>query len=182
MSSHPFHSTSKNYPSAYYAPVHAGPFGANEPAIDAKRPTKASKNGHPKNLRREYPREVFSSLRWWLPEILASILSVGILISLVGLLRHYHGRHLEDLNLPSSLTLNGLVAILPTLNRVVLMVPIASATSQEAWLWFSKAPKGPNQRSELRDLERSDSASRGALGSVLFLLRAKRRSTLLIVM
>jgi len=116
-----------------------------------------------------------SFLRWWLPEIFASILSVASLASIVIVLGHYNGQGLNDLNLPNSLTLNGIIAAIATLNRVALMVPVGSAMSQEAWLWFSSASQRGTCRSRFRDLNLSDDASRGAWGSLVFLFVARRR-------
>lgn len=114
-------------------------------------------------------------LRWWIPEIFSSFLSVAALLSLVLVLRHYDSRGINQLNLPYSLTLNGIVAAISTVNRVALMVPVGSAMSQEAWLWFSMAKQSKVVRSQLRDLEISDAASRGAWGSLVFLCKARSR-------
>ena len=46
---------------------------------------------------------------------------------------------MQDVGLPSGLTLNGLIALLSTIARVALMVPVASVLSQEVWLWLSEA-------------------------------------------
>ncbi|KIV83869.1 hypothetical protein PV11_05858 [Exophiala sideris] len=108
-------------------------------------------------------------LRWWMPEIIASFLSIISLLSIVIVLIVYEGKGIDDLNLPNWLTLNGLVATLSTFNRVCLMIPVSSALSQEAWLWFSKAAQDPKVSSRLRDLERSDRASRGVWGSMVLL-------------
>lgn len=116
-----------------------------------------------------------SWLRWWLPEILASILSVASLLSIIIVLRVYNGRGLAELNLPASLTLNGIVAAIATITRVCLMVPVGSAMSQEAWLWFSASQQRGSARSRLIDLDLSDSASRGAWGSIVFLFFARGR-------
>ena len=108
-------------------------------------------------------------LRWWLPEIVASVLSLVSFVSLVFLLWSYQGRSLEDLHLPASLTLNGVVAIISTINRAALMIPVGSIMSQEVWLWLSK------RRGRLADLDLSDAASRGAWGSMQFLIRPRKR-------
>lgn len=118
------------------------------------------------------PRES-SFFRWWLFELLASVISIASLISLILVLRHYSGRGIQELDLPYSLTLNGIVAAISTVNRVALMVPVGAAMSQEAWLWFSQ--QKDICRSRLVDLEDSDAASRGAWGSFLFLCKARRR-------
>ena len=119
--------------------------------------------------------DVMSILRWWLPELLASLISVISWISIIIRLKMFNSHGLQDINLPFSLTLNGLIALLSTVNRVTLMVPIASAISQDTWLWFYSASKNPTCPAQLRDLELSDMASRGACGSFLFLLLLRRR-------
>ena len=123
--------------------------------------------------RRKHSRSSF--FRWWLPEIIASILSIASLLSIVIVLRIYDGQSLNDLNLPYSLTLNGIIAVIATLNRVALMVPVGSAMSQEAWLWFSSVAHKDTCRSRFLDLDLSDAASRGAWGSLVFLFVARRR-------
>lgn len=114
-------------------------------------------------------------LRWWLPEILSSFFSIGSFIALIIVLRTFDGRGLDDLRLPSWLTVNGLVAIIATLNRVALVAPVEAAMSQEVWLWFSSAKQQSHVRSRLEDLEISDSASRGAWGSFIFLWKGSGR-------
>ena len=130
-------------------------------------------------LRRRFmnPRtgRVVRHLRWWIPEIFASLLSITTLTALIIVVRTYDGRGLQHIDLPSSLTLNGLVAVLSTINRVALMVPIGSAMSQETWLWFSEYKWKSTRYARLHNLERLDSASRGAWGSVLLLFNAERR-------
>lgn len=112
---------------------------------------------------------------WWLPELFASVLSIASLLALVIVLRAYDGRGITDLNLPASLTLNGIVAAISTFNRVCLMVPVGAALSQEAWLWFSAARHQEGSHSRLGDLDLSDGASRGAWGSVVLLCFSRRR-------
>ena len=118
---------------------------------------------------------VLSCLRWWIPELFASLLSMCTFVSLAILLRIYDGRALNQIDLPSSLTLNGLIAFLSTVNRVALMVPVGSAVSQEVWLWFSNPRSKTSRRVRLWDLELSSAASRGAWGSLIFLFRARAR-------
>ena len=119
--------------------------------------------------------KLFSWFRWWLPEIFASIISVASLIAIVIVLRNYHGRVLDNVNLPYRLTLNGLLGLLSTINRVALIVPVGSAISQEVWLWLSDTRKTSNGYGRLHDLELSDAASRGALESLGFLFQVRRQ-------
>ncbi len=95
--------------------------------------------------------------------------------TLNGLFRFPRVHSLNQIDLPRSIGLNGLVALLSTVNRVALMVPVGSAMSQEVWLWFSSTRRRPVCRARLRDLESSDAASRGAWGSLLLLFRARTR-------
>ena len=127
-------------------------------------PQKSLKSAKPTLKTKKFPE-----LRWWLPEILTSILSLVSFISLVVLVWHYQGQSLDDLRLPGSLTLNGLVSVIATINKAALMIPVGSIMSQEVWLWLSK------RRGRLADLELSDAASRGAWGSAKFLLRPRKR-------
>lgn len=113
--------------------------------------------------------------RWWIPELLSSTISLVALAILIVLLRVYDGRPLNDLRLPSWLTLNGLIAAIATINRVALVAPIEAAISQEAWLWFSSPRQRILLQSRLEDLEISDAASRGVWGSLMFMFRGKRR-------
>lgn len=62
-----------------------------------------------------------------MPELFASLFFV---ISLILLVRSYHGRGIGELNLPYSLTLNGLIALISTVNGVALMFPVGSTLSQ----------------------------------------------------
>ncbi len=115
--------------------------------------------------------------RWWLPELLASSLSMISFIVLVAILWSVDGRAQQNLNLPHSfsLKLNAFVALLSSISRGSLMVPIGSVMSQEVWIWLSEKKKGSNRYGQLVDLELSDAASRGSLGSLQFLFRAGRR-------
>lgn len=112
--------------------------------------------------------------RWW-PELLASLLSIIALIAIVIVLKVYEGRSIDNLNLPSYLTLNGLIALIATFDRIFLVIPIGSALSQDAWLWFAQNNQKNYPRSRLRDLSRSDAASRGAWGSLIFIFTSPYR-------
>lgn len=116
-----------------------------------------------------------TSLRWWWPEILASVCAVTAFAAIAGVAGHFRGHSIQDGGLPSGLTLNGLIALLSTIARAALLIPVASGLSQEVWLWLSEARKQPGGNGELRDLEISDEASRGAWGSLLLLRHFRRR-------
>lgn len=112
--------------------------------------------------------------RWWL-ELVACLLSVVALIAIIIVLKVYEGRSIDNLNLPSNLTLNGLIAAIATFDRIFLIIPIGSALSQDAWLWFEQNGRRNYPRSRLRDLSRSDAASRGPWGSLVFALTSPYR-------
>jgi thiosulfate reductase cytochrome b subunit len=122
---------------------------------------------NPLEVQDRQPPRSNSFLRWWAAEIAASMLSIASLLSVMIVLRKYEGRSINDLGLPSWLTLNGIVATISTINRVCLMLPVGSAISQEAWLWFSGAGQTGKYSCRLQDLEKSDAASRGASGSLM---------------
>ena len=116
-----------------------------------------------------------SSLRWWLPEILAALCAVTAFAAIVGVARHYRGHSIQGVGLPSGLTLNGLIALLSTTARAAILIPVASALSQEVWLWLSRERRQVARHAKIRDLQVSDEASRGAWGSLLFLRHFRRR-------
>lgn len=128
----------------------------------------------------ETPRRkgVFTSLRWWWPEVLAALCALAALAAIVGLVRYYRGHSVYGVSpqSQSSFTLNGLIALLSTIARAALLIPVASALSQDVWLCLSEASRGPAGRGQLRDLEISDDASRGAWGSLLLLRHFRKRS------
>jgi hypothetical protein len=93
-------------------------------------------------------------------------------MALALVVRRYEGRPIQEINLPKSLQLSAIVAALSTVTRVALIVPVASALSQDSWLWFSNPKQRFSGHSRLKDLELMDNASRGPWGSFQFLLRA----------
>jgi hypothetical protein len=94
----------------------------------------------------------------WTFELIAAAVSIAAMVSLIGVLYSYDNRVVQTLSL--GITLNGLVAILSTICRTALMIPVAAGLSQGKWLWFSLKREGSGRR--LLDLETFDSASRGS--------------------
>lgn len=85
----------------------------------------------------------------------AILISLGALAFIIAIARHYRGQGVQKIKLPSGLTLDGLIALLSTLARAALMVPVASVLSQEAWLLLSDTKRKKIGHSQLRDLELS---------------------------
>lgn len=81
---------------------------------------------------------------------------MGLLIAVVVMLRVYDGKPLSEW--PYSITINALVAILVTLIKATMTVPLAEGLSQLKWSWFDKPAR-------LQDLALIDAASRGTLGA-----------------
>jgi hypothetical protein len=116
----------------------------------------------------------FAVFAWWKPEVFASFLSIVSFVSIVVVLSVYDGVALTELNLPTSLTLNSVIAALATVNRACLMTPVCSALFQQMWLYLAKESKGERSpRCQLRDLELYADASTGAWGSLVFLYKAR---------
>lgn len=114
-------------------------------------------------------------LIWWLPELLASILSLCCLASLIVVLRMFEGKPATNLYITQGLTLNGLIAAIATLNRAFLTTPVASAVMQEMWLYFVRESTRKSPRTRLRDLDIYYEAAAGPLGAIAFLGRARGR-------
>ncbi|TKA62695.1 hypothetical protein B0A55_10533 [Friedmanniomyces simplex] len=117
----------------------------------------------------KYRREERSSrlwlIAWWAPEIVASLLSIALFASIVGILRKFEGRGISEINLPH-ITLNGFIAALATLNRAFLVAPLGSAVMQELWLFYAAESRKKTPTSRLIDLKAYDEASRNAWGAI----------------
>lgn len=113
-------------------------------------------------------------LRCWLPELLASILSVALLISLIIVLRIFEGRPVTNLRLPPYLTLNGIIAAIATVNRACLIAPTCSALMQEMWISYLNEGKKTKCRSRLGDMDLFSEASMGAWGCVQLLISKRK--------
>lgn len=154
-------------------PVHPVGFVPSLPVVHDSRihPPQQPLLQTPPALKKGY----FTSLRWWWPEILAALCAIAALAGIIWVARSYRGRSIEAVGLPSGLSINGLIALLATVTRAALLIPVASALSQEVWLWLSVARHRSTRWGELRDFEISDEASRGAWGSLLLLRHFRRR-------
>lgn len=100
----------------------------------------------------------------WFLEIACLVLGIGAFVIIVVLLAHYDGKQKFQWN---GVTLNAVVAVLATIARIGLVVPVAEALAQWKWMHFSKEYK------PLGDFGLLDDASRGTRGSLLLLWEKK---------
>ncbi|KAK5680162.1 hypothetical protein LTS10_007089 [Elasticomyces elasticus] len=113
-------------------------------------------------------------LAWWMPELLATLLSVALFVSIVAILRRSEGRGITEVDLPHNVTLNGFIAALATLNRAFLVAPLGSALMQELWLFYAAESRKENPSSRLIDLKAYHEASQNAFGAMKYLIRRRR--------
>jgi len=106
---------------------------------------------------------------WWIPEVLAWIVAVLCLVAICIILKAY-----DDQPLPSwhyGITLNAIVALLSTVSKMLLVIPVAEGLSQIKWLWYKKRPNADGEN--LMDFQDIDKASRSAFGSLPLLWKAR---------
>ena len=99
--------------------------------------------------------------RWWIWEILASIISLVLLASIFVIFNKYDNESLDSW--PVIWKINSVVGFITTIVQVGMMVPVAAGISQLKWLWYKKDHS-------LADIDKFDQASRGPFGAVFLLL------------
>ncbi|KAG9253138.1 uncharacterized protein F5Z01DRAFT_675524 [Emericellopsis atlantica] len=112
-------------------------------------------------------RPLASHFKAWAPEAGEILLGIGLFVALVVILNTYNGQPLPQW--PMGLTLNTIVALLATLCRSIIILPVTEGISQFKWNWFV-AGKRP-----IKDLLIFDQASRGPWGSLRLLFRLHGR-------
>ncbi|KAI1193690.1 hypothetical protein F5X97DRAFT_338685 [Nemania serpens] len=116
-----------------------------------------------------------SFLRQWRFQILAATLATTSYVTLISVVACYADRPLSEWIFHDTFSINGLVALLSTMMKSALLVPITSAIGQEKWAWFSSPTINSQKLSKpgkpLRDLQCLDDASRGPWGSFIWLTR-----------
>ncbi|RAQ99693.1 hypothetical protein DDE82_007996 [Stemphylium lycopersici] len=181
---------------SFTEPVRLSPLGAflrQEPGHDAtdhdasaetllyNRPT-----WHPENLdvvavkeesnmqyRKDTPKRAkIFHLRDWVWEITAAVFSLTCLVAIIIVLRTHQEKSLASWHFVYDITLNTLVALLSTLSRTALIVPVASCISQLKWIHLVSSPR------PLRELQIFDDASRGPWGSLELIWRLHFRTKL----
>ncbi|KAF2831318.1 hypothetical protein CC86DRAFT_314581 [Ophiobolus disseminans] len=99
--------------------------------------------------------------RGWTAEVLSCVFALLSLIGLVATLIAHQGKPLPQW--PKLISLNSIISLFSLLIRTGVCVVLAEGISQSKWMWYRKARK-------LDDMERFDSASRGAFGAFLLLI------------
>ena len=99
-------------------------------------------------------------------QLLSWLFSALCLGAIAILLRIYDQQPIPRFRL--GLTLNAIVALFSTLSKMGLIGPVAECISQLKWIWFAETDQN------LFDFELFDQASRGELGSLMFLAKLKK--------
>ncbi|KAK5656056.1 hypothetical protein OQA88_5195 [Cercophora sp. LCS_1] len=120
------------------------------------------------------PRKGKPAWRQWLPEISYSIASLCSFITIVAVLRAYHGHCLPKM--PNGITLNTLLALFTTFSKAAFMAVVSEALSQ--WKWNLTCVAGASVKQtfdKLSIFSNVDCASRGTWGSWLLIWNLKFR-------
>ncbi|KAK8191546.1 hypothetical protein HDK77DRAFT_72165 [Phyllosticta capitalensis] len=105
---------------------------------------------------------------WWLWELIGILLSAGSMIAVVILCARLNNTSLSDWNI--QIGPNTLIAILVTIAKAAMLLPVTECISQLKWLHFSGKSRA------LRDIDWIEGASRGPWGSFLFFCRNRFRT------
>lgn len=109
-------------------------------------------------------RKIFSES--WLWEWIACITSLLLLVVICAVLLVIRNRDVSYWSMPWSVA--SVLALVITILKGMMMVPVSSALGQLKWNWFRKSES-------LEGMELFDDASRGPLGSIIFLVALKAR-------
>lgn len=126
------------------------------------------KNGRPRASKKPDRTQyrVFTHFQW---EVLSILLSLGIVVAMFVLLVEYNNKLVSDWRFPINLTT--LLALMSTIMRAALFVPITSIISQAKWQLF-----GGDRPRPLQDLQDIDMGSRGMIGALNIIPLAARAS------
>ncbi|KAI8721336.1 hypothetical protein NCS52_00580900 [Fusarium sp. LHS14.1] len=107
---------------------------------------------------------------WWWEDIAAAMFSIVCMSMVAAVLVSAHDTSLESW--PASIQPNSIIAILTTLSKVAMLVPITSCLSQLKWRHMS------TQSRPLSHLQVFDDASRGPWGSAAMMWKLPLQSRL----
>ncbi|KAF1980955.1 hypothetical protein K402DRAFT_425809 [Aulographum hederae CBS 113979] len=100
----------------------------------------------------------------WLWECLSLAVALGLLIAILVVLSKHDGK--PQPQWPNRVTIPSLVALLNTIMKAAMAVPLAEGVSQLKWKWIRKG-------AVLRDMGAFDEASRGPWGSAKLLIQLR---------
>ena len=103
-------------------------------------------------------------LESWIPEIIATFISLASTASIVGCLLAWRGRPILDWH---RITPNTVVAILATVARIGNGVAVSSALGQFKWIWHHSKAR------PLSDFALISGAAAGPWDSLLLLIRTR---------
>lgn len=109
----------------------------------------------------------------WMWEVLGLSLSLANIIAIAIVLAILNNKALSSWKMP--IRPNALVSVFASISKSALMLPITECISQFKWLYYSKGER------RLQELQSFDDASRGPLGSLLFLWRFKAKPGVMII-
>lgn len=174
-------STNDHYDSTLYSEGDIAECRGAQNAPNLKESVPAAYNPSTSSIQKLLPTEGMSdlpgrpfqfSLKEWHWEIGACIVSLGCFATAVGVLASYDNKSLTSWNFVFGITLNTLIAILSTLSRTTLLVPVTSCISQLKWTHLIAAPR------PLREVQVFDDASRGPWGSLELIWKLHIRTKL----
>lgn len=102
--------------------------------------------------------DIFSPSASWTFEVVSTLVAIGAVAAITGVLGHFDGSAIPDW--PYGITLNALIALLATIANANLAIVIQSGLSQLKWVRFKEG------RTPLSDMEAFDEASRGTWGAL----------------
>jgi hypothetical protein len=150
--------TAKEAPSGPPIAVPTPATSASSNQQTAPKPSYESQRRRPKTSRRHILQE-------WLWELLAWALGTVAISAIIVLLALFKGRLVRDWH--SRISINTIVSVLSQAAVSTLLVSVSTCLGQMKLIWYQK-------KNWLNDSDAFDRASRGAYGSLLFLLRPRR--------
>ena len=145
--------------------THQAPYNAPDTATSHSVRTSQASSQEKPNQHGRHRRPRFFNTSSWALEIIGLAIAVSAVSSIVAILAYYDGKPLPAW--PFFITINAVIAILATIATAAMGVPLSSGLGQLKWIRFKQG------RAPLADMEMFDEASRGPLGAMNLLLRAR---------
>ncbi|ETI21102.1 hypothetical protein G647_07446 [Cladophialophora carrionii CBS 160.54] len=151
----------------------AAPPASETSSIQRPMATKSRIEKQPHSQKSTFPTRMFNIGGPWRLELWSTILTSAAFAAIVVVLAYYDAK-LQTRWPYTSLTLNGLVALLVSIARASLLVGVTPAIRQGKWnrlVGIGQKGQRVLRARELCDFERFDDASRGAWGALQLLVR-----------